>query len=55
LSFVVLLTGAFTALSMGLIGIVQNDQRVIAYSTLSQLGYDCGIGCLLPIPRAIIS
>jgi len=30
----------FTALSMGLIGIVQNDiKRVIAYSTLSQLGY----------------
>ncbi len=39
LSFV-MLTGAFTALAMGLIGIVQNDiKRVIAYSTLSQLGY----------------
>lgn len=39
LSFV-LIIGAFTALSMGLIGIVQNDiKRVIAYSTLSQLGY----------------
>ncbi len=39
LSFVMLI-GAFTALSMGLIGIVQNDvKRVIAYSTLSQLGY----------------
>jgi len=39
LSFV-LLIGAVTALSMGLIGIVQNDvKRVIAYSTLSQLGY----------------
>jgi NADH-quinone oxidoreductase subunit L len=39
LSFV-LLTGAFTALAMGAIGIVQNDiKRVIAYSTLSQLGY----------------
>ena len=39
LSFV-LLIGAITALSMGLIGIVQNDvKRVIAYSTLSQLGY----------------
>ena len=39
LSFV-LLIGAFTALAMGLIGIVQNDiKRVIAYSTLSQLGY----------------
>ncbi|MDT8320569.1 MAG: NADH-quinone oxidoreductase subunit L [Xanthomonadales bacterium] len=39
LSFVMLI-GAFTALAMGLIGIVQNDiKRVIAYSTLSQLGY----------------
>ena len=39
LSFVMLI-GAFTALSMGLIGIVQNDiKRVVAYSTLSQLGY----------------
>jgi NADH-quinone oxidoreductase subunit L len=39
LSFVMLI-GAVTALAMGLIGIVQNDiKRVIAYSTLSQLGY----------------
>jgi len=39
LSFV-LVIGAITALSMGLIGIVQNDiKRVVAYSTLSQLGY----------------
>jgi NADH-quinone oxidoreductase subunit L len=39
LSFVMLI-GVFTALAMGLIGIVQNDiKRVIAYSTLSQLGY----------------
>ena len=39
LSFV-MLTGAFTAVAMGMIGIVQNDiKRVIAYSTLSQLGY----------------
>jgi NADH-quinone oxidoreductase subunit L len=39
LSFV-MVTGASTALFMGLIGIVQNDvKRVIAYSTLSQLGY----------------
>ncbi len=39
LSFVMLI-GAFTAIAMGLIGIVQNDiKRVIAYSTLSQLGY----------------
>ncbi len=39
LSFV-MLTGAFTAFFMGLLGLVQNDiKRVIAYSTLSQLGY----------------
>lgn len=39
LSFV-MLTGAFTAFFMGLIGLVQNDiKRVVAYSTLSQLGY----------------
>jgi NADH-quinone oxidoreductase subunit L len=39
LSFV-MLVGAFTAFFMGLLGIVQNDiKRVIAYSTLSQLGY----------------
>jgi len=36
----VLVIGAITALSMGLIGIVQHDiKRVVAYSTLSQLGY----------------
>ena len=36
----VMILGAVTALFMGLIGIVQNDiKRVIAYSTLSQLGY----------------
>jgi len=39
LSFV-LVIGATTALFMGLLGIVANDiKRVIAYSTLSQLGY----------------
>jgi NADH-quinone oxidoreductase subunit L len=39
LSFV-LLVGAITAFFMGLIGLVQNDiKRVVAYSTLSQLGY----------------
>src|SRR5690348_5306338 len=39
---VVLIIGATTALFTGLIGIVQNDiKRVIAYSTLSQLGYMC--------------
>lgn len=37
---VVLIIGSITAFFMGLIGIVQNDiKRVIAYSTLSQLGY----------------
>src|SRR5690606_5831257 len=36
----VLFIGATTALFTGLIGMVQNDiKRVIAYSTLSQLGY----------------
>ncbi|HED35547.1 MAG TPA: NADH-quinone oxidoreductase subunit L [Gammaproteobacteria bacterium] len=36
----VMFIGAITALFMGLIGIVQNDiKRVVAYSTLSQLGY----------------
>ncbi len=39
LSFV-LVIGAVTAFFMGLLGLVQNDiKRVIAYSTLSQLGY----------------
>ena len=39
LSFVMVI-GAITALFMGLLGIVQNDiKRVVAYSTLSQLGY----------------
>jgi NADH-quinone oxidoreductase subunit L len=37
---VVLVIGAITALFMGFLGIVQNDiKRVVAYSTLSQLGY----------------
>ena len=37
---VVMVIGALTAFLMGLVGIVQNDiKRVIAYSTLSQLGY----------------
>jgi NADH-quinone oxidoreductase subunit L len=36
----VMIIGATTAFFMGLIGLVQNDiKRVIAYSTLSQLGY----------------
>ena len=39
LSFV-LVIGSITALFMGFLGIVQNDiKRVVAYSTLSQLGY----------------
>ena len=39
LSFV-LVVGAITALFMGLLGLVQHDiKRVVAYSTLSQLGY----------------
>jgi NADH-quinone oxidoreductase subunit L len=39
LSFVIII-GAITALFMGFLGIVQNDiKRVVAYSTLSQLGY----------------
>jgi NADH-quinone oxidoreductase subunit L len=39
LSFVMVI-GAITALFMGFLGIVQNDiKRVVAYSTLSQLGY----------------
>jgi NADH-quinone oxidoreductase subunit L len=37
---VVLVVGAITAFFMGLLGVVNNDiKRVIAYSTLSQLGY----------------
>jgi NADH-quinone oxidoreductase subunit L len=39
LSFI-LVVGAITAFFMGLVAIVQNDiKRVVAYSTLSQLGY----------------
>jgi len=39
LSFV-LVIGAITALFMGFLGVIQNDiKRVVAYSTLSQLGY----------------
>jgi NADH-quinone oxidoreductase subunit L len=37
---VVMVIGAITAFFMGLLGVVQNDiKRVVAYSTLSQLGY----------------
>jgi NADH-quinone oxidoreductase subunit L len=36
----ILIIGAITAFFMGLLGVVQNDiKRVVAYSTLSQLGY----------------
>ncbi len=36
----VLVIGAITALFMGFLGLIQNDiKRVVAYSTLSQLGY----------------
>ena len=36
----ILIIGSITALFMGFLGIIQNDiKRVIAYSTLSQLGY----------------
>ncbi len=39
LSFVMII-GAITALFMGILGMIQNDiKRVVAYSTLSQLGY----------------
>jgi NADH-quinone oxidoreductase subunit L len=37
---VVVTIGALTAFLMGLVGVVQNDiKRIVAYSTLSQLGY----------------
>ncbi len=39
LSFIMII-GAITALFMGFLGLIQNDiKRVVAYSTLSQLGY----------------
>ena len=45
---VVAVTGALTALMAASIGLVQNDiKRVLAYSTISQLGYmflACGVG-----------
>ena len=46
--FVVAIVGAFTAIFASSIGLVQNDiKRVLAYSTVSQLGYmflACGVG-----------
>ena len=46
LSFI-LITGSVTALFMGFLGLVQNDiKKIIAYSTLSQLGYmTAALGC----------
>ena len=46
LSFI-LITGTITALFMGFLGLVQNDiKKIIAYSTLSQLGYmTAALGC----------
>ena len=46
LSFI-LIIGSVTALFMGLLGLVQNDiKKIIAYSTLSQLGYmTAALGC----------
>ncbi len=36
----IMIVGAITAFFMGLLGVIQNDiKRVVAYSTLSQLGY----------------
>ena len=36
----IMILGSITALFMGILGIIQNDiKRVVAYSTLSQLGY----------------
>ena len=46
--FVVAVVGAFTAIFAASIGLVQNDiKKVLAYSTVSQLGYmflACGVG-----------
>ncbi len=52
LSFVMII-GAITALFMGFLGIIQNDiKRVIAYSTLSQLGYmTVALGAVVPRRR----
>lgn len=44
---IIMIIGSITALFMGILGIIQNDiKRVIAYSTLSQLGYmTVALGC----------
>ena len=50
--FVVAVIGAATALFAATIGIAQNDiKKVLAYSTISQLGYmflACGVGAFVP-------
>lgn len=51
---VVLIIGSVGALFMGLIGLVQNDiKRVIAYSTMSQLGYMVAAAGASAYPAAI--
>ncbi len=51
---VVLIVGSIGALFMGLIGLVQNDiKRVIAYSTMSQLGYMVAAAGASAYPAAI--
>jgi NADH:ubiquinone oxidoreductase subunit 5 (subunit L)/multisubunit Na+/H+ antiporter MnhA subunit len=53
---VVMIVGAITALFMGLLGIVQNDiKKVVAYSTLSQLGYmTVALGVSAYSPKCLI-
>src|ERR1044072_8406765 len=50
--FIVAIIGAATALFAATIGIAQNDiKKVLAYSTISQLGYmflACGVGAFIP-------
>ncbi len=50
--FIVAIIGAATALFAATIGIAQNDiKKVLAYSTISQLGYmflACGVGAFVP-------
>jgi NADH-quinone oxidoreductase subunit L len=50
--FIVAIIGAATALFAATIGLAQNDiKKVLAYSTISQLGYmflACGVGAFIP-------
>src|SRR6266581_1681984 len=50
--FIIAMIGAATALFAATIGIAQNDiKKVLAYSTISQLGYmflACGVGAFVP-------